>query len=80
MHAFLLIFQNVKKYIILFDDHNTFNDDFENFVNSSFRNLMVKGTNDMRTNSNVHVQIFKMKFKEPFKKWDDYTNAVGVTV
>lgn len=28
---------------------------------------MVKGTNDMRTNSNVHVQILKMKFKKSLK-------------
>lgn len=41
---------------------------------------MMKGTNDMRTNSNVHVQILKMKFKKSLKKWDDDTNAVGAIV
>lgn len=37
-------------------------------------------TIDMRTNSNVHVQILKMEFKKSFKKWDDDTNAVGAIV
>lgn len=41
---------------------------------------MVKGTNDTRTNANVHVQILKMEFKKSFKKWDGDTNAVGAIV